>query len=172
MDLQEAQKYPLLREYDFALDISSSGGSGTLLIPKKNRFVGKKYGFGHLSVLPYLQELLEENNSFRLKSLTDELEENEEIMIWTPGLDKLTEMTPFLYRTLSKFRKDKIIEIDRLINSKNRYDFTEEDTILKGENFDTARVYIMNSMRFSNHSDFRLRESMMDNDSEDFDYLD
>jgi len=84
MKKEIAEQYPLFKEYEFAIHLTGSDGGGVLIIPKKEIYVAKSYGFGYLALAPYLQEPFNEGESITIGDLIienkkEEFEENKEI---------------------------------------------------------------------------------------------
>jgi len=140
MDANEAEKFPLFKDYEFGLVRTSHGGMGTLLVPKNGVYRPKYYGMGELALAPYIQEPFNEGESITLKDLMVELEEENEL---TLGGKRLSGMDWFLEKVINKFAKHKIISVDRRM--KDKYALTNHDILSKGENYDDTRVHDVTS---------------------------
>ena len=144
MKLEIAEKYPLLKDYDFTLSMGGRSGSGILLVPKNDRYIGKNYGFGLLSLVPYLQEAFSEFGSIEVRDLISEMkEEGERSLIPNSILDKDfatgERRHSFLETTLRKFNKHGITRIDKREGSESF--LFDLDIISPGDNYSLVRVY-------------------------------
>ena len=139
MKQEIAEKCPLFKEYDFALHINGSGGEGVLLIPKKDIYVAKNYGFGYLALAPYLQEPFNKGESITISDLIRELDEEGELgLVVDRNLDR---EQPFLHKAINRFRKHDITKLDKRAGLENTID--PKDVLSTGENYDKVRVYRM-----------------------------
>jgi len=152
MEREEAEQFPLVRDYDFVLAMGPRGGHGILLVPRKKQFIARRYGFGLLSLIPYLQEHFNEGHSITIDDLIGELEDSNEIILASEPI--IEGENRFLYTTLNKLGKDKLVAVDRRNPNGRRLDFTPMDLVSKGENYDTARVYSIENYSESNQSPY------------------
>ena len=148
MKTEIAEKYPLFKEYDFAIHLTGSGGGGILIIPKKEIYVSKSYGFGYLALAPYLQEPFNEGESITISDLIIELEEEGESSLVSSEIDRdLGREQPFLHQVINRFRKHGIVKLDKRAGLENTIDPT--DILSVGENYDRVRVYRMQEYKGS-----------------------
>ncbi|MEK6933209.1 MAG: hypothetical protein AABW56_05470 [Nanoarchaeota archaeon] len=138
MKKQEAEQYPLFKDYEFALHFGGRAGQGILLIPKKEIYVPKDYRFGLLALAPYLQEVFNENQSIKLWELIQEMEAEGDISLRAPDLILDKDKQPFLYSTLNRYIRHNIIKREGLPLA-----IGLEDVLSAGENWDKTRVYKM-----------------------------
>lgn len=142
METKIAEQYPLLKEYDFAIHLTGSGGEGVLLIPRKEKYIAKNFGFGYLGLVPYLQEPFNERESITISDLIIELDEEGESSLVPSGIDRdLGREQPFLHKVINRFRKHGIAKLDKRAGLENSIDHS--DILSVGENYDRVRVYKM-----------------------------
>ena len=154
MEAEEAQRFPLFKEYDFVLKIGSSlnGGSGILLFPRGDLYVPKQYGFGELNLAPYIQEPFNEGKKITLKELITELKDESELSL---SSNSLGSKEWFLQLVINRFAKNEIIKVDRRFSDK--YKLSNEDIISKGQNYDLTRVFNMVSRQREGLDNFTKR---------------
>jgi len=140
MEKNHAEKYPLLKYFEFELHITGKGGEGCLLIPKKDIFVPKRYGFGHLALIPYLQEFFNENKTIKVRELKEILREENEISLSSDY--SFNDEPPFLHRVINGFKRKDIIKFEKRVG-KEGFIF-DTDILAKGESYDQTRVYSIN----------------------------
>ena len=137
MDGKEAEQYPLFKDYDFGEDLATvNGGTGYLLVPKREKYSIKGYGFGYLALASYIQDLLFDNEKVSLRELLEELKEEGELIL---SGEPIEEEQSFLERVIKRYEKHGIIKINRTIDGTEF--ITEEDTISKGTNYDKVKIY-------------------------------
>jgi len=142
MKQEISEQYPLFKDYDFAIHFSGSGGDGVLLIPKKERYVAKNYGFGYLALAPYLQEPFNEGESITIRDLITEMKEEGEHYLVPSEVDRdLGREQPFLHKIINRFRKHEIAKLDKKAGLENS--IHPNDVLSVGENYDRVRVYRM-----------------------------
>ncbi len=138
MEAKIAEQYPLFKDFDFISEMGGRAGSGILLIPKKQLYVPKEYGFDCLHLVPYLQEPFNDGESMQVSDLIRELQEEGELSLGNLDLDRMLERTPFLYTVLNRFRKHDIVALEKRAGSENIID--AQDILIAGENYDKTRV--------------------------------
>jgi len=113
------------------------GGQGILLVPKKDVYIPKEYGFGLLTLAPYLQEVFNENQSIKLWELIQEMEAEGELIASNLTFSDESRK-PFLYSILNRYIRHNIVKREGLPLT-----IGLEDVLSPGENWDKVRVYKM-----------------------------
>jgi len=159
----KAQKYSLLKDFDFVEQTTCYNGQGILLIPEDATYHLKVYDFRELELIPYLQEPFNKNegitieeltrrinierslldtDSFSLKILShlrsdnwkrDSNELNEEEIIRKGLMDNQT-----LFKILTKLYFHNIIRHKKVRGEDDKFNL--EEVLEKGKNYDTTRV--------------------------------
>ena len=144
MKAQEAQRFPLFKEFGFPLHFGAHGGQGILLIPQKNSevYFSKEYGFGELNLAPYLQVPFNQGKSITLRELMEELEDENEIRLASKPIGN---ERWFLASVINKFAKHGIINLDKRLAEK--YKISNYDILSQGDAYNQTRVYKMDSYR-------------------------
>ncbi len=143
MEKQTAEKYPLFKDYDFGIYMTRRGGEGILLLPTRNVYVPRPYGFGLLSLAPYFQLPFKDGRELIIEDLIRELKDNQKILfIPDPVLNSGSE--PFLYTTLRKYVSDMILKINKKVGSERT--IHSKDVLSAGDNYDKVRVYRMDEL--------------------------
>ena len=147
MDSKAAQKFPLLREYDFSvLHLTVSIGMGVLLLPKNKIYSARSYGYKELVLVPYLQRAFNECRDIEAGDLIVELEKNGELslvpdLILDRNISAGKREISFLEKTLRRFGKHGIARVEKRSGSEEF--LNPRDLIVKGENYDFIRVFRM-----------------------------
>ncbi len=174
MKKEDVGEFPLFKDYDFRKDIVSAfprGGAGILLVPGIEKgFRGKVYGYGQLSVVPYLQASFNENKSFTVGDLIDRIKgegcELERYLV-LDSFKSITGSAPLLYTALSLLKGDRLLKASLKLDWQS--DLTLSARLEKGGFYDVARVREMranseddDSMRFGDEGGNELEIDLED----------
>ncbi|MFP4111500.1 MAG: hypothetical protein ACLFPQ_02265 [Candidatus Woesearchaeota archaeon] len=132
------EKYPTINVFNFRKSIENSvnGGRGLIIIPKGQKYIPKRFGYEELKLMPYLQELLETNETITVRRLKDILDEENENTLTNESFE-----TPYYYRILNKLITHDIIWHKKEKGPENSIHL--DDLITKGLNYDKAKVVSM-----------------------------
>jgi len=145
MDSKTAQKFPLLRGYDFsAHHLAISIGMGVLLLPKNKIYSAESYSFKELILIPHLQGAFNEGRDIEAGDLIAELKKNGEFsLVPDPALNRNISAgkreISFLEKTLRRFGKDGIARVEKREGSEEF--LNPRNLIVKGKNYDLTRVF-------------------------------